>query len=72
MVGTIKNVTLRRILFVLVQLPMNSFLGCEKAKTLSQKGCDTEKLLKICGSIVFLNCPLMCQFFLTIFHAADQ
>ncbi len=27
------------------QVPMNSFLGCEKAKTLSQKGCEKTKTL---------------------------
>ncbi len=40
------------LLFVVVvggatifQLPMNSFLGCEKAKTLSQKWCEKAKTL---------------------------
>ncbi len=46
--------------------------GCEKAKSLSQNRRVKEKLLKICGSISFLNGPLICQFFLTVFHAADQ
>ncbi len=47
--GLIKARTESVVLLVVVaggtvfQLPMYSFLGCEKAETLSQKGCDKEK-----------------------------